>query len=248
MGGGIFAHFSIIPIGIAWEAFGIKNGARDYEQMRGRVEKYRKAQPNPYEDYRIGCILLEQPFFFNREDWIPVPDDWHRSIQQGRKYDLSREPGLTLWKRIMARRFAYQGEPASDHPAYGEPTLIKPRLGQGAFRIVVTDGYERRCAFSGERTLPALDAAHIQPFSIAKEHRADNGLLLRKDLHALFDKGYLTVAPDRRIEVSKRIKEEFENGRDYYKLHGEQVREPNDPVMLPNPEFLEWHNNIVFKA
>jgi putative restriction endonuclease len=47
---------------------------------------------------------------------------------------------------------------------HGKPTLIKPRLGQGAFRLTITDSYERRCAVTGEKTLPILDAAHIRAF------------------------------------------------------------------------------------
>ena len=49
-------------------------------------------------------------------------------------------------------------------PRYGEPTLVTPRLGQGAFRVLVTDVYHRRCAITGGKTLPALDAAHIRPY------------------------------------------------------------------------------------
>jgi len=45
-----------------------------------------------------------------------------------------------------------------------EPQLIQPRLGQGAFRVLVTDLYQRRCAVTEERTLPALEAAHIRPY------------------------------------------------------------------------------------
>jgi len=118
--------------------------------------------------------------------------------------------------------------------AVGEPVLIRPRLGQGAF--------------TGERTLPVLDAAHIRPFSEIKEHRLDNGLLLRKDLHALFDRGYMTVTPKLHIEVSKRIKEEFDNGREYYRLHGQEMRPPVSRNMRPSVESLEWHNNKVFKS
>ena len=47
---------------------------------------------------------------------------------------------------------------------FGEPHLIRPRLGQGAFRVLVTDIYRRRCAVTQERTLPALEAAHIRPY------------------------------------------------------------------------------------
>jgi putative restriction endonuclease len=112
----------------------------------------------------------------------------------------------------------------------------------------VTDGYERRCAFTGEKTLPALDAAHIRPFSEIKEHRLDNGLLLRKDLHALFDRGYMTVTPTLTIEVSKRIKEEFSNGREYYRLHGQEMRPPAARHMFPSSDSLVWHNEKMFKS
>ncbi|MEZ5344968.1 MAG: HNH endonuclease [Pyrinomonadaceae bacterium] len=247
VGGGIFAHFSILPISIAWEAFGEKNGASSYSAMRERVEKYRRLKESRYDDYSIGCILLEQPFFFEREEWIPVPEDFRLNIVQGKSYDLSVQPGKQLWEEIQIRRYPRLGVPAAK-PAFGEPVIIEPRLGQGTFRVAVIDGYERRCAFSGERTLPALDAAHIKPFEIVKEHRRDNGLLLRKDLHALFDRGYITVSPDTRIEVSKRIREEFENGRAYYELHGKEIRKPKDLTMVPESSFLQWHNENVFRG
>ena len=53
---------------------------------------------------------------------------------------------------------------------YGSPTLSFPRLGQGSFRIIVTDAYNRRWAVTNERTLPALDAAHIKPYSGSGKH------------------------------------------------------------------------------
>jgi putative restriction endonuclease len=84
--------------------------------------------------------------------------------------------------------------------------VIRPRLGQGAFRVLVTDAYQRRCAVTGERTLPVLESAHIKPYARSGPHSNNNGLLLRSDLHKLFDLGYITVTGDMRIEVSKRIK------------------------------------------
>jgi len=128
----------------------------------------------------------------------------------------------------------------------GAPMLVLPRLGQGTFRIAVTDAYQRRCAVTEERTLPVLEAAHIRPYSRDGAHEVSNGLLLRTDLHKLFDRGYVTVGPDRRFEVSSRIKEEFENGRDYYALHGRLLRLPKRPDLQPSPATLEWHRNKVF--
>jgi putative restriction endonuclease len=123
---------------------------------------------------------------------------------------------------------------------------VLPRLGQGSFRVVVTDAYERRCAITGERTLPALDAAHIRPYAAAGENRVSNGLLLRSDLHRLFDRGYVTVRPDLKVQVSRRIREEFENGRLYYAMDGTTLRTPNRPEFQPDRIALEWHSEEVF--
>ncbi|MEV4473927.1 HNH endonuclease signature motif containing protein [Nonomuraea sp. NPDC049504] len=60
---------------------------------------------------------------------------------------------------------------------------------------VVLHAYERRCAISGDRIRPVLQAAHIRPVAVGGEHRLDNGLLLRSDVHTLFDRGYLAVDP-----------------------------------------------------
>jgi putative restriction endonuclease len=125
---------------------------------------------------------------------------------------------------------------------YGEPALIRPRLGQRSFRIAVLDSYGRRCAVTNEKTLPALEAAHIRDYRDVQEHSLTNGILFRADIHKLFDAGYVTVTPDHHFEVSRRIKEEFENGRDYYALHGSEIRLPRKAADRPAAEALFWHN------
>ena len=67
-------------------------------------------------------------------------------------------------------------------------------------------------------------------------------MLFRRDIHSLFDAGYVTIAPDLHFEVSRRIKEEFENGRQYYELHGREIALPDDSQSRPNRAALEWHN------
>ena len=136
---------------------------------------------------------------------------------------------------------------AEEQTRYGDEFIMWARLGQGAFRVLVTEAYARRCAVTGERTLPVLEAAHIKPFAKSGPHRVNNGLLLRSDLHILFDRGYITVTPERCIEVSQRIREEFENGRDYYIFQGQGLTTlPSRQVEQPGREFLDWHNTQVF--
>jgi putative restriction endonuclease len=117
---------------------------------------------------------------------------------------------------------------------------VRPRLGQRSFRIAVLDTYERRCAITDERTLPVLEAAHIRDYRDVQEHTLSNGVLFRADIHKLFDSGYVTVTPDYHFEVSRRIKEEFENGHDYYALHGSSIR--LRAADRPAADALIWHN------
>jgi len=254
-GGGFFAHHSVLPLSLAWESFREKNGASSFLSMKRLIEKRRRAD-NTFEDYKIGCIILTQPFFFRRGDWIPVPADFSLNIVQGKTYDTATFHGRALWDAVSERLALAQPYPdftgekrvAEAPGGYGKPVIIQQRLGQGTFRVMVTDAYERRCAVTQEKTLPALEAAHIKPFSESGPHRVDNGLLLRSDIHKLFDAGYVTVTQEHRFIVSHRIREEFENGRLYYALHGNRIHLPLDSRFRPGGEYLIWHNEHCFKG
>ena len=239
VGGGVFARADILPSSLVWDTFGVSNGAASLSEMREQIA-YRNQSDDPRQDYLIGCRILTQPFFFRDAEWIPVPQSWSRHIQQGRRYDTAEEDGRELWKPIVDRIAAHPGAPV-DVARYGEPVLVRPRLGQGAFRIGVTDVYQRRCAVTGERTLPILDAAHIRPYGAGGQHEITNGLLLRTDVHRLFDLGYVTVSGDGRFEVGRRLKEDFENGRLYYEMHGRPIALPDDANQRPARDVLEWH-------
>ncbi len=249
VGGGVFAYANALPCSLAWEAFREANGARSLPEMRTRIARYRKADPSDRSDFEIGCRILTQPFFFDEADWFPVPASWAPNIVSFKTYNTENVEGTALWDAVTDRlnRTSFAGM-AEAQARYGEPHLIRPRLGQGAFRVLVTDTYRRRCAITQERTLPALEAAHIRPYGDGGEHKARNGLLLRRDIHSLFDSGYVTVTPELRFEVSRRIKEEFENGRHYYELHGNQIFEPDDASRRPDPEALRWHNEQSFRG
>jgi putative restriction endonuclease len=216
--------------------------------MRQRIARYRRTSPDGRSDFQIGCRILTQPFFLEEGAWIPVPPSWSRNIGAFKTYSTGDAEGLALWKAVSDRLARPTTPGMSEGDRFGQPQLVKPRLGQGAFRVLVTDIYGRRCAVTQERTLPALEAAHIRPYSAGGEHEASNGLLLRRDIHSLFDAGYVTVTPDLHFEVSRRIREEFENGRHYYALHGQRVSAPARPGQRPDPSALAWHNEHCFNG
>ncbi len=252
VGGGFFVRFSLLPVFLAWQAFGEENGVKTIDELNRRIEKYR-SRNSIGTNQQIGCIILTDVFYFDEQDWIPVPSDWSNSIVQGKTYDDSTETGKRLYEEVMYRRpfHSPQRDTIAENrlvePNQYELYVTKHRLGQGAFRISVTEAYNRRCAISGEKTLPVLQAAHIQPYSEEGPHQVNNGLLLRSDIHTLFDEGYITIDKDYRISVSNHLHDDYGNGRDYYKYHGQELLIlPNDVSSRPSKEFIEWHNDHVY--
>ena len=257
MGGGFFTKFLRLPVSLAWEAFGEGNGARSLIEVRRRIAKYRREPMVGNDDPVIGCIILAEPFFLPEEEWIAIPADFALNIVSGKRYDSHEGTGVELWAQVaerLARRPArvLETQPATlaaiEGPRFGRPVLVMPRLGQGGFRVLVTDAYAWRCAITGERTRPVLEAAHIRPYAAGGPHELSNGILLRSDLHRLLDDGYLGIDPGgRRVMVSKRIREQFENGKDYYQLEGRLISIPGDPAAVPSRESLRYHAERVFR-
>ena len=167
-GGGVFGHASLAPLSLAWEAFGEKNGNASLADMRATIAKLRRATAplGAREDPTIGCRVLTEPFFWPPELWLPVPASFSPNVVVGKGYDATDGEGLRLWQAVQERLAATPAAPApATGERYGAPVLMRQRLGQGAFRMAVTDGYGRRCAVSGEKTLPILDAAHIRSYA-----------------------------------------------------------------------------------
>ena len=247
VGGGFFTHASLLDANIAWDAFGDKNGASSYAEMCRRIERYRRAPSDPHAQYTIGCIILQEPFFFREVDWIPTPVDFSPNIVQGKTYDLTSATGSGLWDAVLAR-YRLSRASALSEPVAGRVVPVWQRLGQGAFRVLVTDTYERRCAVTREKALPVLEAAHIQPVAEGGAHRVSNGLLLRSDVHTLFDRGYVTITPDLRFRVSRRLRKDFDNGEHYYQLDGDRIWVPKRAEERPSREALVWHADTVFRG
>ena len=247
-GGGYFVRHTRLPLSTAWDVFGQQNGA-DSPQDLVRLISANRAEPATFET-EIGCTVVTDVFYLPQPVWVPVDGRFSHNIVVGRTADTASEGDLALWNELgLARRSSTVEEPIQDHPRYGREFLTKSRLGQGSFRTLVIDAYARRCAITGENTLPVLEAAHIQPYTDFGPHQINNGLLLRSDFHKLFDAGLVTVEPDYRVRISGRIRDRYFNGKAYYRLDGQElVALPDNSVDRPDPTFLAWHNNNRFVA
>lgn len=260
VGGGFFESFWELRISEAWTTFGQGNGVASEEELHAKIRVYRERTGRPYlPDPTIGCIILRNLFFAPPGGDFAEPPGWGRSIMQWKSYDLDSSEGDYV-------RFVFetlQGEARIDFgwdtdlrgvdldvdvARYGKPVLTAPRLGQGSFRLSLLDAYEHRCAITGSRIAPALQAAHIRPYAKGGRHAVSNGLVLRSDIHTLFDRGYLGVDPDYRLRVSPQLRHEFGNGVEFYEreARGDVIRLPGLDRHRPDRDALAWHMDEVF--
>lgn len=116
---------------------------------------------------------------------------------------------------------------------------IVRRQGQPQFRASLLQAYRGACAITGATTEDVLEAAHISPFKGSHTNRVDNGLLLRSDVHTLFDRLRITVLPDFTVSVDPVLRD-----GDYQVFNGRALSLPSDPSALPDKELLAQHNKL----
>ena len=253
-GGGFFVSASTTTIDWAWRAFGTENGVNNLAEFSDKIWSYKSDVRNLGTYGEVTNIILTDVFYFDDDEWYELGEPWSNSIVSGKTYRGQDAMRLMagVEQKLRARPLASRGESVTPVPAAKDGfvmTQAKHRIGQGAFRTLVADAYQRRCAITGERTVPVLQAAHIKSFADDGPNAVNNGILLRSDLHALFDAGYVTIEDDLRIVVSGRLHEDYGNGKDYYRYHGKPLQViPEERRLRPAREYLEWHRERVFNG
>lgn len=253
VGAGVFDDFVRARVLDAWEWFGPGNGVESLDELVSRVRKYRHVQEALPYDTEIGCVLLRIVDFFPVEKRLPAPTDWSNQIVRGRGYDTDELPADHSVVRAVGQYLRTDEDLPDELPEhlraqiFGDARFVIPRLGQAAFKAVIARNYGYHCAVTGDKVRPVLEAAHILPVASGGIHRPDNGLLLRSDMHTLFDRGYIGVDPQMRLAVSPRLRKEFGNGDALYAKAGTEIALPERRRDRPNREYLDWHMETVFK-
>jgi putative restriction endonuclease len=265
VGGAVFSGFALVPLSEAWAAFGEGNGRNAPTELREAINGYRAKNKMPSirsgEDPPIGCIMLRDPVFFAEEETFPSPPGWAYSIVQGKGYeDITQQEHADYFVPIASRVLDQKPSTAlaeEEHavtatwerrgPMFGDARPTRRRLGQEAFKLALLEAYGGQCAITGQRVRPVLEAAHIHPVAEGGLHRLDNGLLLRSDVHRLFDLGYLSVSPSMTVQVSPHLHEHHSpTAGEYTVLAGRSITVPKLRANLPSRGALAWHYEHVF--
>lgn len=252
VGGGFFSGYAPLTVSEAWSLLGEGNGVGSAPDLLASIRRYRSGDADP--DPLIGCVLLRDLFFVGDAAALPGPVDFAKNIVRFKGYDLDR-PGSPLESALLELLLQSGAAPpltldydtlAVDGPTRGLARLALPRVGQQAFKGLVLTSYQRRCAITGSRIRPTLEAAHIRPIAAAGLHRVDNGLLLRSDVHTLFDRGYLGIDDRYRLQVSPHLRADFGNGAEFYSRAGSVIAVPERRADRPNAMATGWHMDSVF--
>ncbi len=265
VGGGFFDEYVELRVSEAWTIWGKSNGVAEESDLAARAQAYRARHGGVVDpDPTIGCIILRNIFFARQGEELSEPQHWSRNVVTHVGYDMSRtlrpdaEYVQQAFSQLQGRaRVDLTWEPDLhgmdlewNGPRYGPPTLVRPRMGQGHFKRAVAAAYGHRRAVTASATFPSLEAAHIRPFADGGEHAVSNGLLLRTDVHRLYDRGYLSIDADLRLRVSPQLRAHGWNGVEFYQREeaGFRITEPIDARFSPDREALAWHYEEKFRA
>lgn len=123
-------------------------------------------------------------------------------------------------------------------PAGKSERSVRERPGQAKFRRDLKLSYRNRCCISGCTVPEVLEGAHIDPYQNLASDHAQNGLLLRADLHTLFDRYLISINPDTmRVHVGKRVR----GTAGYGQWHGVSLQLPEEPGHKPDQRALRRH-------
>lgn len=227
----------------AWKEFGLGNGVTSLDEMRSRIVEYAAKRAKDWEettDPEIGCILLDDPVFYEEKDFF-TPEEFgvsfKREIVKYKTYAEVDPFGVT--EALAAADSGFLLVPGS---ANKTSTSKKDRKQEAVFRKLIRGVYGEQCCISAGSELSVLEAAHIQPYVDERSNHIQNGLLLRTDLHRLFDNGLIALDDDRCVILSPELRDP-----EYQKFQGQQIRLPRLSKDIPSLEAIRAHRKFVFR-
>ena len=245
-GGGKFSHYEILKTSQAWERYGTGNGVESKEVLIKKLNDYKQRNSRNYtyqNDPDIGCIVLA--------DCIFLEDNRQRHVSE---YALEFAPSIVKYKTFQVAPLHLcdfdentvkdSNELLSDEDTRKRTlSSIVTRQGQSSFRQSLIVAYNSKCAITGCDAIDALEAAHIMPYRGPHSNTVRNGLLLRSDIHTLFDLGKITISNEYKVILHHDLMDTT-----YHELNGKLINLPTNRDDWPSLLALNEHNRIGFST
>ena len=244
-GFGKFVEYKNMRASEAWRKYGRDNGVENLSQLISRTDKYKAkhTKKNLISDPVIGCILLNDPEFYDNDN---LKTDKSEGIDFPKqvvkiKYFRKREKKVQNEKeREIEVKKTF--ELVDSSKSKRKQLTQKERKGQAAFRRDILKIYNNSCAITEIKQKEVLEAAHIQGYVNEESNNVQNGICLRVDIHKLFDNGLISINNDYKVIVSSMLK-----STEYERIDGKKIKLPNNKMHYPSANALENHNKQVFR-
>lgn len=186
-----------------------------------------------------GIVGLSNRSKLDEEIWNEFHEDWSKLVLLSAELIAKREKKKLV--DVVDKEYRPEGVDVL--------RSVKQRLNQGFFRMSVLAAYENTCCITGLKVPELQIASHIVPWNVDKKNRTNphNGLCLNALHDKAFDKGLITISKDYKIIVSRQLNKEDSAIKNLLmKYHNKSIIKPHK--FLPELEFLEYHNDSIFKS
>ena len=218
-------------------------GLARIKKRRKLVPLFRCSNQNCLAEFDVPNLIQVQVVWYRADyeaGWVPVEievsADRCRSLAKSPSSQLSLRP--MNWKKLVE----LLGEipkslviplKARDEVIHGGHLLrtVRVRVGQDAFRSKLLQHFGANCAFTGPTHLATLEAAHLYSYAEIGTHHSSGGLLLRRDVHRLFDLGLLAIDPNPMLISAA---PELMSFAEYRRLDGQNLK------IEPSTDTREW--------
>lgn len=221
-GYGSFVDYKIMDVDAAWNEFGIRNGCDSILELKSRLAAYNSNVTLS----AIGCLILNDICFFDSPvDPANVGLSFPREVVKFKYYRDTTDPFLSHEAISYTTPFALVHSTDKTKKNH----LMSERVGQPQFKLDISNAYGYKCCISGEVTPELLQAAHIQSYINKDSNHPQNGLLLRIDLHKMYDSGLLTIDEDYKVHISRKV-----TSPDYTMFDGKTIALPKNKSKWPS--------------
>ncbi|MGQ3380767.1 HNH endonuclease [Priestia endophytica] len=247
-GYGTFKYYENMTAKRAWNKYGIGNGCNSLEELVVKATGYARIHsnnPNSYETINpeIGCIILENPVFFDEKEFFKPEDvnlNFPLQVVKIKYFDVNLDQVIKNNKLIKTSQ---PFKLINHNKSIRKNIQSKYRKGQSKFRNEILDAYGNKCAISGESCNEVLEAAHIQPYINEESNHIQNGICLRTDIHQLFDAGLISIDVNNMVIVSTKLSSNY-----YNSFNRRKIKIPINVKNRPSREALAFHLASIFRT
>lgn len=198
---------------------------------------------DPYHKAR-GVKGMRNAGRLDKKVWDEFTHNWNDLIYESEQILAAKQ------KTTIEKKYKPKLEDIGDKKGEYRSAEIKMRVNQDFFRKVILSIYNNKCAISGIDIPELLIASHIIPWAKNEKERLNphNGICLSPLYDGCFDKGYIGITPEYRVMLSKSLKANLSKNyfsRQFGDFEGNTIHLPDR--FLPQPDFLEYHYENVFK-